>query len=962
MTGNSKKFVAPLLALMFVFGVMVSGAGAAVTTGAAGFSIVAAPSSTAVNGDPVNLAIQVLDADGNINLGSNGQVGDVLFAVSSSLGTAIFPTGASGAAVNGGVGRGSFASINEVNLMPKEGKVLANVAYAGIAGTDTITVTMFESLISYANATISGDQIGAKQTMSVTVTEGGNITRITNVALTNNVDPTEIDGDATYVDQEETVAGTAAAFQVTTGAGESGLVTVEFVGIKQADTFGNNATGTTVSVDVNVNNGTGTGVATFDKAGYYEMRASANAGAVTYTKLNTVGIAANDVIGNRYALRVRPDVPTQLTLSLTKSVLDAITTAADATTDGMVRRVDQYGNRSGYIDATLPTPIGAPAATVTLSGSGTGTATFPAPFIMALGTSQIAVPAFTGGANAGTCNVLAAAAGLTASTAVPLIIAPDLTAGDTGGAAVSATILGAQIDNGAGVAMAAGNVVLAVGQSMKLLNITAGTDANDLIRLAAGQPLSLKLGTKTLTSAMVAAGQNIVDTDGDGTNDDIFTATFTLPTSTIAAPVDGILETGNGAFASYGLGNAAENDYNITLVSGTGVAVKIKNPNGFDLTGFNAAFRGRSFNFPNTAQNAHFVVVDSYGNNVTFAISGLKGTLTSSNLIGGNATEVNLGSDAVTDQLLTWPSTFDGTDTITLTPIATSGIPAITFDVTRIGVNGVSAINIYPAATETLANSMIPLVIETIDNSGRRGSAGLTFNLIITLETTDTLARLTEADGRTTIPTGSLIDTNLGGFNPAAGDATDGRLAMALDTGGSKGELTIRVQTVDGAVVAETDVITVAHISPSPLVPEDPPSGQNSVELTGDDRGSAPVTMGSVVSGGDQMNLVTNFPPYTAAVDIYVGVQVPDGTLFLVASDGSLTTDLVPYATGVTDQQSDTVFSSFEVCTPFGASVPTGTWNVYTVVAPTNGGDLSAIDWAAGDYDLTYYGFDVTCP
>jgi hypothetical protein len=351
--------------------VFAGAAGAAPTSGAASFSIVAAPAATNVNGDPVNLTIQVLDANGNINLPSNGQAGDVVFSISSSLGTVIVPAGNSGFAVNGGVGGGSFASVNEVNIMPKEGKILANVAYNGVAGSDTITVRMFNSVVTNANFTVGADQIGAAQTFNVAVAEGTTITRITNVALTNNVDPADADPDATYVDQEEQVAGAPVAFQVTVGAGQSGPVTVDFVGISQSDVFGNSASGTTVSVDVNVQNGTGTGVATFPKAGYYEIRASANSGDVTYTK--TAGFAlATNIFGGRYALRIRPDVPVSLSVSTTKTVVDASTTGTTSTAGATVTRLDQYGNASGYVDATIATPVAAAPVDVTLAASGTG--------------------------------------------------------------------------------------------------------------------------------------------------------------------------------------------------------------------------------------------------------------------------------------------------------------------------------------------------------------------------------------------------------------------------------------------------------------------------------------------------------------------------------------------------------------------------------------------------------------
>ena len=150
---------------------------------------------------------------------------------------------------------------------------------------------------------------------------------------------------------------------------------------------------------------------------------------------------------------------------------------------------------------------------------------------------------------------------------------------------------------------------------------------------------------------------------------------------------------------------------------------------------------------------------------------------------------------------------------------------------------------------------------------------------------------------------------------------------------------------------------------PNGLATKQPvPSGPNVTEVTGDERANAVVRLGNVVTGGDQMALVMDFPAYEAPVDIYAAMQLPDGSLYVVDSDGNLTMDLVPYRTRVTDAQSATILDSFDVCKSFGASVPTGTWNVYAVVAPTNGGDFSGIDLTSGDYDLWFYSFDVTCP
>ena len=56
-------------------------------SGAASFHVEILPYEISVDGDPVNISIQVLDEGGMVNLLSNGQEGDVLFSVTSELGT-----------------------------------------------------------------------------------------------------------------------------------------------------------------------------------------------------------------------------------------------------------------------------------------------------------------------------------------------------------------------------------------------------------------------------------------------------------------------------------------------------------------------------------------------------------------------------------------------------------------------------------------------------------------------------------------------------------------------------------------------------------------------------------------------------------------------------------------------------------------------------------------------------------
>ncbi|WP_028323401.1 beta strand repeat-containing protein [Desulfatirhabdium butyrativorans] len=756
MTKHGTKWLVAALAVAMVFGIAATGAMAAVNSGAADFTVNAFPTATSVGGDPINLTINVLDKNGNINTFSSGQYGDVLFQITTSLGTTTVPASSSGGASSAG---GYYEAMNLTNIRPNAGVLLAAIEYGGSSGTDTVTVSMFETVINASGDVVAGNIIGTKS-VTVTVNQGTTISKITGITFTNAVDGT----DATTDSQRDTVSGRATGIKVTTDSGSSGKVTVSFVGIDKKDSFGNNAKGTTVTADVQVSNGVGTGTVTLTKAGYYEVRGATDT--VAYTRL-VDPTAATDISGSAFQLYVRPGAAKKLALSFEKTVV-AVSASAQNTNAATVVRMDSNDNASGYSDPTTNPATNAGLITISLTPTpstyvSTGTVTIGAS--SASGTGNIT------GLAAGTATVVASAgstSGLTDSSAVSVIAKAD---GLTG-ASVSVT-------------------TAAVGSSLTVSTIN---ETSSPATLKAGQPVSLKFGKQTLSSTLTGSAAP-------------YTATFTLPTTAMSGTL--VLEMANGALGSFTIGT-------LTTYGAAGKTVQLINPNGFAITGFNANYRGLAFNFPNTSQGSKFQVLDQYGNDVSFSDSALTGTLSSTDLASGNNSTVNLGKGATSDALLTWASTVKGTKTVTLTPVATSGIPAITFNVDKLGTPTLASIKVTPGATSTLANSSIPLIIETFDTNGKRTALSGTNNLIVTVQSTKQVASLSYTAGgtRTVLASGSIIDTystNAGSW--AAGTDTakkDGRLALTLNTGNVQDTVRVTVSTLDGTLSANSGDITVS--------------------------------------------------------------------------------------------------------------------------------------------------------
>ncbi len=146
----------------------------------------------------------------------------------------------------------------------------------------------------------------------------------------------------------------------------------------------------------------------------------------------------------------------------------------------------------------------------------------------------------------------------------------------------------------------------------------------------------------------------------------------------------------------------------------------------------------------------------------------------------------------------------------------------------------------------------------------------------------------------------------------------------------------------------------------------DQPNGVVQVDLTTKPT-SAPVYMGNVVTGGNQMELSVNFPAYNKPVDIFIAIGLPDGRYYVADESGKVlnleSVGFLPIATSVAGTKTiKPILTPFAVGSSGSAFDPwpvDGTWIVYWLVSPDcNGNIWEAV--AKENYELGFYTFQVS--
>jgi len=628
------KFLSLFLVLFMVLGVVSYGRAAtkvisfaaAQPSGAASVMISLDKEATTVGGEPVNIAINLLNAEGGVNTSSNGQHGDCLIEISSQLGNLVIQSSAVYPVVPTA---GQFAFTQDQYVMPAMGVYRNAVNYGGQTGTDTITVKVYESITKEGAPNHYPGALLAEASFSVTVGPGVGITQINSVVVGNdnnangvpdlgvgNVNPTAaartnpiqmVWGRAVNAEATASTAGQETTVTVRTPASQAGTVRVYF--IKVGDIYfnpGDNVNAPRIerkmpsidnavaTVDVDVVGGVGASSVNITEAGFYLVVANVDnedGTVVQQMQGNWTGAPVDGVVANNVVLHyVRPVAsPVKLSLSASTNVMEwgiPGTALDDATVHFRVDLLDQYDN---------PTPALANTSVSFTASLGTVSAvTIPLGASHVETTRLVDAPGATGIYNTaavgadGVATITATATGLTGSDPVQirLVANPIGYPGNSGlgdGLAAVAPVDNAGADDDADgiyiIDTAAGSTAGVAGYVVRIGidDDRVGAAAN---QIPVGTQFQLKLvdttdptsiiGTATATldaakTEQSVFGGNTVDNDADD-NDYILEFQITKATG---GDVDYILEVASGAFSPVRL---YEDDATINEASSAGYA------------------------------------------------------------------------------------------------------------------------------------------------------------------------------------------------------------------------------------------------------------------------------------------------------------------------------------------------------------------------------------------------------
>ncbi len=760
MIGIKKKLVAPIVALMFVCGTMVSGAWAETSTQSGYFVI---DKTTVTAGETINLSILGLDEEGKVDLFGEQFGATIMAVVSSQLGE-VKDGGTSG---NWPVTGSWAATIKYIELVQGVGQV--HIKYpATVSGTDKLTVTLQEKFFNEQG----GVTYNTIDTFSQNVTVNAASAVVKSLDITKfEPSPADDDGDDTPADgiNGAMTAGIAGG-QVTIKADNdaaSGPVTLTlYTALGTAYTF----TGTM---------GAGTATITFDssvtKAGKYYIKAELegfDGDSIDFNDSDTLTVKAKQTVKG-------------LLLASEKSVIsnDNIPNASTVVTAYVL---DEYGNKTTNntgTDITLEIKddnevVSDTALTITIiDGASEGTDYLGEGNndVLKLGTASLvaSTPAIATIADSAPLEIKVVDKNLIAQ--LDATFTSSKKAGenfDAFNVRVDADVFGdyAVTDSVLSDAVATTMVIKHVVNGFVIESIEANiaadyADLEALFQKATGTITAAADEYYIIADKKNRYGECIVANQGGDTNSDILTA---APNS--AKVVNGHNE------------EVTTIPVNLDLVTGNYVA---KIP------------------------EAQLKMADSFGNSITsvdagtFSITSEKGEV--GLFVAGDGDLTPGGTDGTIASITYDPNVFTGTDTIELA-YTKPGVETNTLEATVPAKPELNSIVISVSQANIPLNGVIAVSVETLDQNGAKYDDPT--GIIIGISGTVTPTVEAKNPSWTTLSSGQRVDFTTG----------PGRNVLAITVQDITGEFTLSFSNADGTVTAEKKFTVTEIAQPGPTV------------------------------------------------------------------------------------------------------------------------------------------------
>lgn len=196
------------------------------------------------------------------------------------------------------------------------------------------------------------------------------------------------------------------------------------------------------------------------------------------------------------------------------------------------------------------------------------------------------------------------------------------------------------------------------------------------------------------------------------------------------------------------------------------------------------------------------------------------------------------------------------------------------------------------------------------------------------------------------IPGGLLSDIVIGDMNG------DGRKELVVAKSGSDvgiGGSAVTVLLTNGTLPQSTPGAMIAlQESPTFVYPS------TLLEIV-----SSPVYAATSGCDSNEMEVEINLGPYEEPVDLYVALTQPDGKFLILGASGDLTTEIVPYLSGVIGVRGREVYRKLVFSSYAGLTVPRGWWALNWLILPSSGNGLDSIDWRSSPYEYGRYYFYV---